>query len=408
MKEVLTRNIPMKILSFLIAALVWVVVMNADDPYITKTIDDIPVTKENTEVIEENSKIYEVESGEYASIKIRGKRSVVEKLNASNFNAVADFKEMSIVKAIPIHISPKESSNYKSDDIEILSQTQMMTLTLEEADTQSFRVNVNTTGQTMDGYVVTGVAADPNIIWISGSKKQIAKIKEVVVEVSIQSYNDSFHIVTSPKALDENGYPVDATKLQFETKEISVDATVLPTKEIPIMVSIIGQPHPGYILTKRVFDPLSITIAGTQEDLDQIGYLSIPFDISLSKETQAGTLAIEDFLDEKYTLVDENANVVITASIGKQESKDIVIDTDAIQIANLAAAYTAVIHTPGTVTIRVMGTEEELKQLDDKTIKPTIDLSEFGTGTYSVTLDCDTPDGVTVRSAAVTVEISNK
>ena len=181
MKKVLTRNIALKIISFLIAVLCWVMIMNISDPYITSTIDDIEVQTINTETMEQHNKRYDVESGDIISIKVRGKRSIIDGLKNTDFIAVADFNEMSMVNAVPIHVSPKESSKYSADEIEILEQTQMMKLTLEELDTQTFRVNVRQTGEAKEGYYVTELNANPNIIEISGSKKKIAKIKDVVV-----------------------------------------------------------------------------------------------------------------------------------------------------------------------------------------------------------------------------------
>lgn len=71
MKQVLTRNVGLKILSLFLAVLSWVVIMNIDDPYITKTIDDIPVNILNENAVEENNKMYEIDSGDTATIKVK-------------------------------------------------------------------------------------------------------------------------------------------------------------------------------------------------------------------------------------------------------------------------------------------------------------------------------------------------
>lgn len=409
MKKVLTRNIPLKILSFLLAVVLWVVIMNIEDPYITRTIEDIPVVELNTDVFANISKIYEVESGKTVSIKVKGKRSVIEYLKSTDFEATADFKEMSIVNAVPIRITAKESSRYNVSDIEIIDSNDVMTLSLEEADTQTFRVNVKTTGTVKEGYYVTDLVANPNIIEISGSKKQIAKIKEVIVEVSVEQAGNTFEVITSPKALDENGYPVDDAKLEFQTREIGVTATVLPTKEIGIIVSKEGAPFYGYTFIKMVHEPKVVTIAGTQEDLDQIGYITIPFDISLSKETLVDRKYIEDYLDTtKYTIVDDTNSVEITVTIEKLESKDIVISPNKLRIINLDTDYDAVIHTPGPITIHVMGPEEELSSITDETLKPTINLSGYEKGTHAITITCDLGENVSIRPVTISVEVVEK
>jgi YbbR domain-containing protein len=406
MKKVATRNIPLKILSFFLAIVLWIVIMNIEDPYITLTIDDIAVTKLNTDVFKESNKIYDVESGDTISIKVRGMRSILEHLKNTDFLATADFKEMSLVYAVPIHIKAKESIKYNVEDIDILEQNDVMTLSLEDADTQTYRVDVKTTGDAQAGYYVTDMIANPNIIEISGSKKQVAKIREVIVEVSIGQADDSFEITTTPKALDENGYPVDDTKLEFQTKEIAVSATVLPTKEIQIIVSKEGNPHYGYTLTKMVHEPKVVTIAGLQEDLDKIGYITIPFNISFSKEVMEDTKFIQDYLDTtKYKIVGDSSSVAIKAMIEKLESKELSINTSSVMVKNLEVGYEAIIHTPGFITTKVMGPQQALDRVSAQTLEPSIDLAGYETGNYSVTIACNTDESLTVRPMTISVEI---
>ena len=59
----LRKNLQWKLLSLLVAVLVWVTIMNIDDPYITVTIPDVPVSSLNESVLQERGKISEIESG---------------------------------------------------------------------------------------------------------------------------------------------------------------------------------------------------------------------------------------------------------------------------------------------------------------------------------------------------------
>lgn len=409
MKKVLTRNIPLKILSFLLAIVLWVVIMNIDDPYITKTFDNIPVIEKNADIFSNISTLYEVESGSTVSVKVRGRRLVLDDMKASDFEATADFKEMSRVNAVPIRVAVKEPNKYRNADIEFIDQNDMMTLSLEEADSQTFRVNVKTIGEAKEGYYVTDLVANPNIIEISGSKKQVAKIKEVIVEVSVDQMSDTFDTITSPKVLDENGYPVDDAKLQFQTKDIAVQTTVLPTKEIGIIVSKEGNPFFGYSFIKMEHEPKVVTIAGTQEDLDDIGYITIPFNLDQSKETLRDTKYLENYLDtSKYTIVGDGNSVAITAIIEELESKDITILPSQITMENMSPDYEAEIHTPGNIILHVMGPIEKLNGITVDSLNPTVDLGDYDTGTYSITINCTLEGGVTIRPATISIEIREK
>lgn len=408
MKQILARNIGLKILSLLLAVLLWVLIMNIDDPYITKTIDNIVVTKMNTNAVEENNKMYDVESGETATIKVRGKQSVIENLSRNDFVAVADFKLMSMTYAVPIQISLKETSRYTENDVEIMKQTEMMSLTLEDADSQTFRINVVTTGTEREGYYTAEAIATPNLIQISGSKKQIAKIKEVVVEVDVEGKEDSFQVTKTPVAYDENGYMVDSSKLVFETTEVQVDVTLLPTKEISLYVTQEGTPYYGYECTSIVYKPERITIAGTEEDLSSIYMLRIPFNVDGHKDTIISDISIEEYLDEKYILVDENKSVAVTAKIEKLDSKDIMVRTSDISVKNLSEEYEVVFITQGTITLRAAGLTEVLEQLNASDLKPYINLEGLGVGVNYVQVLSDANPNVTVRPATISIEIIEK
>ncbi len=409
MKKVLTRNIALKIISFLIAVLCWVMIMNISDPYIISTIDDIEVQTINTETMEQHNKRYDVESGDIISIKVRGKRSIIDGLKNTDFIAVADFNEMSMVNAVPIHVSPKESYKYNADEIEILEQTQMMTLTLEELDTQTFRVNVRQTGEAKEGYYVTELIANPNIIEISGSKKKIAKIKDVVVEINVDQASSSYQVMSNLIVYDENGYIIDTEKLDFETKEVTVDITVLPTKTIPIQVSPIGTPAYGYKCTDVVWEPKNITIAGEQKDLDKIYWLKQQIDISGKKETFPEKRNIETILEDAYpgvyTLVDESNTFDITVKIDRLESKDLSVRMSDIQVKNLDSDYEVIFKTLGNINVRVMGVSESLSEVSALTIRPYIDLLNYGLGTHSVTVQYKANDQLTIQPVTVSVEV---
>lgn len=408
MKQVLTRNVGLKILSLFLAVLLWVVIMNIDDPYITKTIDDIPVNILNENAVEENNKMYEIDSGDTVAIKVKGKRSIIDGLKADDFKAIADFKQMSMTYAVPIQVSVKETSRISENDIEILKQTEMMTLSLEDADAQTFRINIQTIGEVSEGYYVSETIATPNLIEISGSKKQISKIKEVTVEVDVQNKTDSFEVIARPVAYNENGYAVESSKLTFETKEVKVEVKILPTKEITLDIVQEGDPYYGYECSSIAWQPKKITIAGEAEDLSSIYMLKIPFNVDGKKETINSDISIEDYLDEKYILVDENKSVAVTAKIEKLDSKDVMVRATDINVKNLSEEYEVLFVTKGTITLRVMGLADKLDRILGRDLAPYIDLDGYVVGTHYVSVKSDVNSDVSVRPTTIGIEIIEK
>ena len=117
MKKILTNNIGYKLLSLLFAIIFWLIVVNIDDPEVTRTIQGIPVTPLDEEVITENSQVYKVVSGNEVTITVKGPRSMVDKLTKDDFVAEAPFSEKSNVDAVPIYVTFRNSKYEKDCEI---------------------------------------------------------------------------------------------------------------------------------------------------------------------------------------------------------------------------------------------------------------------------------------------------
>ena len=123
MKKFISNNIGLKLLSVLLALLLWFSVMNIEDPTVTKTISDIPVTIVNDDVIRSRGYGYIIESGEKIDIRIKGRRSYVDSIDADDFVATADFNSFSSMKMVPIEVTCKYEHE---SDLEWAAQTDSM------------------------------------------------------------------------------------------------------------------------------------------------------------------------------------------------------------------------------------------------------------------------------------------
>ena len=126
LKAMFTRNIGMKLVSLVLALLVWITIINLSDPKITKTISDIPIDFRNEEVVTSENTTYvpSDSAGRKVTIRISGVRSKIEELTASDFIAYVDFNEMSSVYAVPVHVEAKEKNI--AAIVEITRQSTMM------------------------------------------------------------------------------------------------------------------------------------------------------------------------------------------------------------------------------------------------------------------------------------------
>lgn len=407
MKERLTRNVGLKILSLLLAALLWIVIVNVDDPVITESFPNIPVTKINENVLKSKDWIYEVISGDSVDVKVKGKRSIIESLNTSDFQVTADLSQLSIVDAVPINIS---IPNYS--EVEIVERDNYtMKVRLEELVTKQFRIDVVEKGTVSEGYYVKEKTARPNMIMVSAAKSIISKIKEVVVEVDVSNANESYKVKAIPKVYDNNGTLMDSSKMTFNNEEVEVAVNLLQTKTVNLFIDLKGTPFYGYEYVNFVFEPKQVVIAGEKDELDKVQYIKGEYSINNKSEDIVDEVNIKDFIKDDVILIDENQNAVINIDIEKQNSKEISFSPSDIDIRNLPDGKKVNFNSNDLISVDVYGDEEVLSTVSKYTLRPYIDMKDEPIGTKFENIQFDIADAdfkVSTPSVSITLTKSGK
>ena len=414
MKERLTRNFGMKIISLIIAIFLWIIINGLTDPVTTEVIEDIPVRLINEEAMDSVGKIFEVVSGENITIKVRAKRSVAESLDADDFLAVADVTKMTEMNAVEIVV---KCARYSENEVEILSKrtsdgTGMMMLALEESDTQSFAVSVVPDGTVADGYYITETQASPNLLTITGSKTQVGRIAKIAVLVNVDGATGSFVQSATPIVYDNNGNVVESSKLSFSTEQVQVSMTLLPVKQIQVNVTQNGTPFYNYDCTGIEFAPNTVMVAGKIEDLAKLSRLELRCDISNARADVEAELGIEEFLKEqygeKYILVGDNAHVSVKATIERMQSREITLLTSSLELRNLAEDLTVEFSEVST-GITVVAVPKYLNDISAASLQPYVDCSNYTEpGEYLAMIHTQNPEHAEVKYASVQITVNRQ
>lgn len=414
MKEAITRNPGTKIISLVIAVLLWIFINGLIDPVTTKVIKNLPVTLLNAEQMESVNKIFEVTSGDTITIKIQGKRSVIEDLSADDFLATADITTKNELNAVEIVVT---CTTHEESEVEIIEKktsegTGMMKLTLEDSDTQSFAVSVIPDGTVLEGNYITETSVSPNLITILGSKTQIAKIAKIAVLVNVEGVSNSFQQTSIPVVYDENGNVVDSVKLTMSAEQVQVNVTLLPTKSITLNVLKTGTAFYDYACTGIEYAPNTVLIAGKAAALMRISSLELFCDISNARADIEEELDIEAALQEQYgetyILVGDNDKVSVKATIVKMETKEISVLTSMIELKNLEESLTAEFSAIST-SVKVVGVPAYLTDITVSQLTPYIDCSAFtAPGTYLALVRAEAPDNVETKVTTIEITISEK
>ncbi|WP_310605132.1 CdaR family protein [Anaerosporobacter sp.] len=412
MKRRWTKNLGLKILSLGLAALIWFVIVNIDDPAITRTFR-LSVEKRNEDVIASQGMCYEVLEGDAVTITVKGKRSVVEALTTSDFSAYADLSKLSRWNAVPIKV---ELTKYltESDTPSItLGTVDTLIVTLEDTETKQFKVTVVKKGTVEDGYCIGELKTKPNIIQVTGAKSQISKIDEVRVEIDVSNASEDFTTTGAPKVYDSDGKEINSSKMTFSTTEVKVIGTLLNTKAVPVVIEVQGTPLHGYRHTNTEYEPKSVTIAGDKQVLSQVSKIVIPIDIS-GKYTDIETeITLDSYIPEDVILEEESRSVMVNIVIEKLQVKDFTFTVNDIQFKNLndklKFSYSSS-STSNEIVVKVMGSEEELNNLKITDLAPYIDLQERNKqGNYVIEIRFADLEGIEIQNRpTVSIELTTE
>ncbi len=417
MKKSLTNNIGLKLLAFIFAFMLWLLVVNIDDPVDTKTFDDIPVSIEYTEVVTQDQRSYQVLDGtDTVSVTVSATRSVLEKISAENIVATADMRELYLESQIPIEIT---IPGYEFETA--TASPRNVQVKIEQNKSDTFPITVTTTGTVRDGYVLGNVQADPERVTVNGPESVIDQISKVVAEVNVSGLSSDSSIDAVLTYYDEDNNEISAEQLanNLGTTGVKVNVTLYHTARIPVTVDTSGvTAADGYSISEVTWTPEEIQLAGEEEVLDALEEIRIPADAiditSISQRTEK-TVDITPYLPEGTRLVDENGNnILVTARVAREGTKSFDIPVGSITVNNLDDALTVSGYGSGDdLEVHIGGPQEQLNSLELSDLAVSIDLKNCTeAGEYEVpvtiTLPSDAPDCTVETSVTVKVTLEKR
>lgn len=417
MKKSLTNNIGLKLLAFIFAFMLWLLVVNIDDPVDTKTFDDIPVSIEYTEVVTQDQRSYQVLDGtDTVSVTVSATRSVLEKISAENIVATADMRELYLESQIPIEIT---IPGYEFETA--TASPRNVQVKIEQNKSDTFPITVTTTGTVRDGYVLGNVQADPERVTVNGPESVIDQISKVVAEVNVSGLSSDSSIDAVLTYYDEDNNEISADQLanNLGTTGVKVNVTLYHTARIPVTVDTSEvTAADGYSISEVTWTPEEIQLAGEEEVLDALEEIRIPADAiditSISQRTEK-TVDITPYLPEGTRLVDENGNnILVTARVAREGTKSFDIPVGSITVNNLDDALTVSGYGSGDdLEVHIGGPQEQLNSLELSDLAVSIDLKNCTeAGEYEVpvtiTLPSDAPDCTVETSVTVKVTLEKR
>ena len=298
--SIFRRNLPAKILALCVAVILWVVVMNDQNPAIEGSFN-VPLAVVNSP---EGYKI--TKSEDSVKIKVRGPRSLFVTATSDDFRAYVDLdgaedgkQDYKVQTALPqgfelVEVAPETVSF----DLDKIIQKQM-------------RAEIIVTGASAPGTTVAKVTQTSSIVTLEGPQSAVDTVVRVVGYVGLSGNSADFDLQVPLTALNADGREVQGVKVVPSATEVSVSLARGLTKKIVTIHPVLQENLPkNYELGDVRTDPIKIEVAGDSKTIENLSSIDTE-PIDLSKLTATKKMTVKLALPDGITVTNREVNVSI-------------------------------------------------------------------------------------------------
>lgn len=381
MRNRLLNNLGLKLVSVLIAVVLWFVVAMVYNPKDSVSFSNIQVNLINTDLLEKGNKVYEVlDDSDVVRVTVEAPRNVINQLRASDIVATADVSKLTEVNTIAI--------NYEvlNEDVEILNVTgnhDVVQLNVEERAKKWINVQCNVVGEVAEGYMVASTTSDQTRIEVIGPKSAVERISYAGLEIDVSGATANLSANVDIQLYDADKNLLDLSHIEKNADNMRVEVQVLATKEVPVELRYSGIPAEGYLATGAVkVEPETVLLAGTVYTLSNVTKIVIPetdFDITDAEGDVINEINIKKYLPDNVILADGSFNGRVTASvyIEPRVERTITVPGNNITVTNLPEGFAYEMEENETCRVRISGLDALVSAVEPGAIRGTADIREW-------------------------------
>ena len=403
MKQKIMHNLSLKMLSLLAALVVWLIIINIEDPTISKNITGIPVEVINENSISEAGKCYVLDDTDSVDIRVRGPKSVIDKVKESDFKAVADLSKYSITNAVPVEVKFDSTREFSVQPEIIYGESNSINILLDDFVTQSFEVDTVIKGVVNDGYYISKdeIVLNDKKVKISGPESLIDEVNKVSVTIDVSDIKEETTVMASIKAYDAYGAKIESDRMIYNRDTVNVTVKPLIKKDIPIKVAVKGKAKKGYKENNIKSSVESISIAGNQDSVKAIGVITLEVNISNKNKNIKKKFDLTKYISSTVKLISSQDEAEVTIDFEKLVTKTINFKSSDIKFINIRQGLLNKFDKDKKLSIKIRGLEKDVKNVTYTELVPYIDLGKLEVGKHKVKVKLENTSNIDIVEDAV-------
>lgn len=419
MNKFFAENLSWKIISLILASILWIFVINTQNPtqpqeikitnIVINGLDELEsagyILKNKNEILNQNFKILAYGPRLETDKLVSDPSLVTATINLIEY--MRDLTEPSI--SMPINY--KYSINLDSNKISLKDKRPGVNmLVFEKVDVITRAVTAELSNEIKNNYPILGdPILSPTTIDISGPISDVKEIDSVKVFIDVEDFSEDNLVKSLPvKIYDVQGNEI--TGLTLSPKEIKVTLPMGKEKTVPLKINFKGEIPPGYILSKYEVVPKEVTITGKAEAVNPVQEIQLEA-IDLSTVTQTDLIETHMILPEGVINIDPiDSEVTVSIEVTKETSYTYYINLDKIDlnVKGLEEGLNYEILT-SSIELELSSTADELLKFNESQVTGVLNLTGKLEGEHTIELGLQVPESfkITNLPISVTVQINS-
>lgn len=298
----------LKVLSLLVAVVLWVYVSNEMNPVKEQEFKDMGV---DIRGVASNLAVSELPGS--VSVRVQGSQDVISNLNPRSLEVFVDLRNTRAGRnSVPVQVRvPPE--------VKVVElRPQQVTLKTEPLSEKQVPIKVRAGDSAAKGYKTAAIQTKPDEVIIKGPKSVVDKVNLAAVDINLRNKHRTFSETLPVRVVDDLGAFVEERLVKPVPSVVDVFVSIvpdLPSKQVKVLPVIIGEPKQGYAVTMTVIDPPELVITGTLDTIGKMTEVSTrPIDVKGAEKD----VYVEVSPELPYGVVANRQSLRVLVTIGKE------------------------------------------------------------------------------------------
>lgn len=245
-----------KIIAVMAAVILWIFVMNEQNPLAERTIT-IPVVIKN---LDADQRIV-LNTLPSVQVRIRAPRLMLAGINDSDIKASIDLSDLSAgTHSVRVQLT-------LPPNIELLDTSPAaMQVVLDDLITQKLQVQVQTEGKLTDGFQLENITVNPTFVLATGPASERNQVSTAKVVLRLNDAKESFQVEATP-IIGEGQNLSSHWFVSPATVQVTTEIAASVEKVVPVQIKTTGLLPIGFRVKKMSALPSEVLINGSDDSV---------------------------------------------------------------------------------------------------------------------------------------------